>query len=114
MKESTTESFEELLIPRRDMHDVGVSRYRVYSDYKNYKLVEASSALAALAASGITRAYKIERHDPFSENIIHITIAPENIKPENIKPENQEAETAAPASAAPLSNDDVEKLLSGG
>lgn len=62
--------FEELIIPRRDMFDVTGSYYRVYSDSKNYTLVEATSALDALRNNGISKAYKIERHNPMGDNVI--------------------------------------------
>jgi hypothetical protein len=101
--------------------------------------VEAISALEALANSGITRAYKIERYKPLGANIIQMNYAtnatpeqkvaqpiaeeklavPEN--PENIEaaqdkiitPEAAAVESAPPAASEGLSNDDVEKLLNG-
>jgi|GEM_PF-1844079 len=68
----TEQVFEELYIPRKQLHDAVTLRYRVYNDARNYKLVEAGSALEALTRSGITKAYKIERHNPLGENVIQI------------------------------------------
>jgi len=68
--------FEELIIPRRDMFNIAETRYRVYFDAKNYKLIEAVSALDALRSSGISKAYKIERHNPMGDNIIQFSHQP--------------------------------------
>lgn len=69
----TTEvSFEELYIPHRELQNPSAVCYRVYRDEKNYELLEAVSALAALTQSGIEKPYKIERHNPLGNNIIHL------------------------------------------
>ncbi len=128
---NNTEPFEELFIPRRETQGDSATRYRVYTDAKNYKLVEAVSALDAITNSGVARAYKIERHNPMGENIIHINISKNQpiqraeakaivaeAAPiaEEIAPPETSAEPSIQADtppAAALSNDDVEKLLNG-
>lgn len=67
------QNFEELIIPRKDLQDIAVSRYKVYKDVKDYILVEASSALDALKKSGINSVYKVQRYDPMDENVIHMS-----------------------------------------
>lgn len=69
---NTTEPFEELLIPRKDLHISAAMIYRVYSDKKNFELIEAVSALDAMAQSKIKNVYKVERHDPMASNVIHL------------------------------------------
>lgn len=69
----TTEPFEELAIPRRDFSISSDMVYRVYKDRRNFEIVEAESALDALARSKIKNAYKIERHDPLGCNVIHLS-----------------------------------------
>ncbi len=102
MKQST-DPFEELMIPRRELHAPSVMIYRVYSDYKHFELVEAMSALDALSASKIKNIYKIERHDPLADNVIHLNqvINPmaavstkvESAPVENIQPQQHESTT---------------------
>ena len=70
---NTTESFEELIIPRKDLHISDEMIYRVYSDRKNFELIEAVSALDAMAQSKIKNVYKVERHDPMANNVIHLS-----------------------------------------
>jgi hypothetical protein len=133
----TTEPFEELPIPRRELQNPSTVLYRVYRDYKNYELVEAVSALDALSHSKIKNIYKIERHNPLGDNVIQLNQVigalggddRENISPEN-RPQTEEAakiaalpeqsvaekavEMSPPPAAqesAPLSNDDIDKLL---
>lgn len=129
------EPFEELIIPRRDIQVSTASIYRVYSDHKNFQLVEAGSALEAIAICGNKNIHKIKRHDPLGDNVIHLNqaerpiaapnqnIAVENVAPEIVAPEQAptsaepapEQIVAAQAAAAdtPLSNDDIDKLLNG-
>ncbi len=136
-----TEPFEELIIPRRELQASAAMIYRVYSDYKNFELVEAASALEALSSSKNRNVYKIQRHDPLGDNVIHLSQVMNKVSTENIVVENNfetiahsqgqgsepvmksapeeivtpEVASAAPASteAAPLSNDDIDKLLNG-
>mgnify|MGYP003392965386 CR=1 FL=1 len=135
MKQSE-EPFEELIIPRREMQISTATIYRIYSDYKNFQLVEAGSALEAIAMMGNKNVYKIKRHDPLGDNVIHLNqavrpiavqnhnIAVDNMVVENTIPvqeaaaitEVSEEQTAAASQAAaetPLSNDDIDKLLNG-
>lgn len=67
-----TEPFEELIIPRKELHDSSAVVYRVYSNSRNFELVEAVSALDALAQSKIKNVYKVKRHDPLGDNVIHL------------------------------------------
>ncbi len=100
MKQNT-EPFEELMIPRRELHAPSAMIYRVYSDYKHFELVEAMSALDALAASKIKNVYKIERHDPLADNVIHlnqvinpmaaVSAATESALVDNIQPQQHES-----------------------
>lgn len=133
-----TEPFEELFIPRRELQISTMSVYRVYSDYKHFELVEAASALEALSISKKRNVYKIQRHDPLGDNVLHLNQVmnsglSENNARENIAVENNIAPpaqaqkpevapeqivdapvaAAAAAEAAPLSNDDIDKLLNG-
>ncbi|MEK6745992.1 MAG: hypothetical protein AABY33_03060 [Pseudomonadota bacterium] len=128
------EPFEELIIPRRDMQISAATVYRIYSDYKNFQLVEAGSALEAIAMCGNQNVYKIKRHDPLGDNVIHLNqavlpiitqnqiIAVDNVVTEKAMQEPaentevSEEQTAAASQAAaetPLSNDDIDKLLNG-
>ena len=76
--------FEELMIPRRELQNNSAMRYRVYRDTKSYKLVEAISALDALTRSGISKAYKIERYNPLSDNIVHLGQVEKLLSGENV------------------------------
>lgn len=58
---SDPQPFEQLPLARAEMPVALSGQYRVYSDAKNFKLVEALSAVAALGASGLSQAFKIER-----------------------------------------------------
>ena len=131
------EPFEELFIPRRELQISTMSVYRVYSDYKHFELVEAASALDALSISKKRNVYKIQRHDPLGDNVIHLNQVMNSGSSENIAVENNIVPAAAPAQAqqpaeaapeqivdapvaaaaaaeaAPLSNDDIDKLLNG-
>lgn len=137
----TTEPFEELMIPRRELHTPSAVIYRVYRDYKNFELVEAVSALDALAVSKNKNVYKIERHNPLGDNVIHLkqvmkmfsseggdmeeNFAGSVIQQQDVPvpitipvaeeaiPEPIEKPAAAPMEDAPLSNDDIDKLLNG-
>ncbi|MEZ5691359.1 MAG: hypothetical protein R3D71_06820 [Rickettsiales bacterium] len=69
---NTTSSFEELIIPRKD---IGISSgviYRVYKDRTNFKVVEALSALDAIAQSKVKNPYKVERTDKMANSIIQL------------------------------------------
>ncbi len=120
----TTEPFEELFIPRKEMGSSDTTVYRVYSDYNNFELVEATSALDALSQCKIKKIYKVERHDPLGYNVIHFNnvmqMAAKTDVKDNLAPSKQDAvvsqaieQSPPPAAteAAPLSNDDVDKLL---
>lgn len=131
----TTEPFEELPIPRRELHNPSSVLYRIYRDHKNYELVEAVSALDALSHSKIKNIYKIERHNPLGDNVIQFNqvVGELGDDQENIAYENKmQTEDAAKITAlpeipeiektvemtqpavqesAPLSNDDIDKLL---
>lgn len=72
MKEENKEPFEELFIPRKDLHLSSAMVYRVYRDNRHYELVEAASALDAMAACKNKKIYKIQRHDPLGFNVIHL------------------------------------------
>lgn len=67
-----TEQFEELFIPRRELHISDSMIYRVYRDNRNFELIEAPSVIEALSKSKIRNAYKVERHDPMADNVIHL------------------------------------------
>lgn len=67
-----TEQFEELFIPRRELHFSDYTLYRIYRDSRSFELVEASSAIEALSKSKIRKVYKVERHDPMADNVIHL------------------------------------------
>lgn len=111
MKENT-EPFEELFIPRKELQSSSAMLYRVYSDYKNFELVEAASALDALAISKKRNVYKIQRHDPLGYNVIHLNqvmqqMFPESDIPGNNVPESfehiekQQEKVQEPVAAAP-------------
>lgn len=128
------EPFEELIIPRRDMQISAATVYRIYSDYKNFQLVEAGSALEAISMCGNQNVYKIKRHDPLGDNVIHLNQAVRPIitqnqiitvdnavaekavqeQAENTEVSEEQTAVASQAAAeAPLSNDDIDKLLNG-
>lgn len=134
------EPFEELSLPRRNLDNLSELRYRVYKDAKNYEVVEAVSALDALQKSSIAKAYKIERHNPLADNVLHLSVIRQlqGINDEDIIDshvseilqetpahhahapvsdivkaiaEHDEKVEEALADPAPLSNEDVDKLL---
>jgi hypothetical protein len=139
----TTEPFEELLIPRKDLPVSSAIIYRVYSDHKNFELIEAASALDALAGSKIRNVYKVRRHDPLGDNVIQLNriISDVSADSSSVKVEVSEVaaspqqevipsvevaplvveavesvvETSTPVSTEPaaLSNDEIDKLLNG-
>ena len=91
---NTTESFEELIIPRKDLHISDAMLYRVYSDRKNFELIEAVSALDAIGQSKIKDVYRVERHDPMANNVIHLRQVLGGLPHvENNIPENKIVET---------------------
>ncbi len=67
-----TEQFEELFIPRRELHISDSMIYRVYRDNRSFDLIEAQSVIEALSKSKIRNVYKVERHDPMADNVIHL------------------------------------------
>ncbi len=87
MKE-TAETFEELFIPRKELQSSNAMVYRVYSDYKNFELVEAASALDALAISKKRNVYKVQRHDPLGYNVIHLNQVMQQMFPASDIPGN--------------------------
>jgi hypothetical protein len=54
-------NFEQLPLARANMPVSLVGQYRIYTDHKNFTMVEAESAVGALEASGLQKAFKIER-----------------------------------------------------
>lgn len=124
----TTEAFEELVIPRKDFSISSDMVYKVYKDRHNFEVVEASSALDALARSKIKNVYKIERHNPLERNVISLEQVVKFDFGEDIVVVSEAAEATPPApqtiapnadiqsvpsEPAPLSNDDIDKLLNG-
>lgn len=107
--------FEELIIPRREMQVSTTTIYRVYSDHKNFQLVEAGSALEAMSIIGNKSVYKIKRHDPLGDNVIHLNYAMRPISAQNqnvihnVAVENVTAEAAPPVPAAPEANPEPSK-----
>ena len=102
--------FEPIKLPHKAA-SAGKSTYRVYSDTNNFKLVEAENAAAALKASGMAEARRIERFTPTMQSVLDARIFSEIAA---TPPESKPAETSAPVeqkSATPLSSDDVSKLL---
>jgi hypothetical protein len=86
--------------------------------------------LDALAASSIKNAYKVQRHDPLGDNVLHFSytmsmeaknsnqqehiekiIVPENIAQTVTEQVGAQEEIAIPTADQPLSNEDVNKLL---
>ena len=123
----TTEAFEELVIPRKDFSISSDMVYKVYKDRHNFEVVEASSALDALARSKIKNVYKIERHNPLERNVISLEQVVKFDFGEDIAVVSEAAEAtpvpqtiasnadiqSVPSEPAPLSNDDIDKLLNG-
>lgn len=129
------EQFEELVIPRRELNNLSDMRYRVYSNAAQFDIIDAVSALDALQKSGMAKAYKIERHNPLADNVLHLSEVQKLLA--NHKDEQGEAPMIAaapkaepvaqavaestqetvyispPPEAATLSNDEVSKLLNG-
>ncbi len=114
MKEENKEPFEELFIPRKDLQLSSAMVYRVYRDRKNFELVEAASALDAMAACKNKKIYKIQRHDPLGFNVIHLnqvlnqdfigSMEPEsadNYSEDQPPQKPEEPVAAAPVQAAP-------------
>lgn len=114
-----TETFETLPLPKRELPQWTASNYRVYKNVNEYVVIEASTALEAMQASGVTPVYKIER-----DGLNYITVLEPNtwktepaaeaqaIPAEAATPAAAEAAPAqAPVPETPLSNDDVNKLL---
>lgn len=106
MKEENKEPFEELFIPRKDLQLSASVVYRVYRDSRNYELVEAASALDAMAASKNKKIYKIQRHDPLGFNVIHLNQVLNQDFIGNMEPESQteysEPEAQKPVESAPV------------
>ena len=138
MKE-TAQPFEELYIPRKDFSHSSGMMYRVYKDQKNFQVVEAMSALDALAQSNVKQAYKIVRHNPMDNNVLQLnqvlnienmnvsetlsTNDSEKIAEASASVEQKIPEPASEAVSAPapepsagqgaLNNDEIDKLLNG-
>lgn len=125
---TTEEPFEELYIPHRELQNPNAVCYRVYNDSKNYELVEAFSALEALTQSKIEKPYKIERHNPLGDNVIHIKYATNILIGEGgVAPTIEKqiehtlelntpemiTEVAIATENIGLSNEEVDKLLNG-
>lgn len=110
-------------MPRKDIPQPASGSYRVYSNAKEFVVVNASSALEALQASGVQSAYKIERE---SIDYVHVlspsawsnSASAQVPVPNSVAAEAKETVFIPEATAqvskdaeAPLSNDDVNKLL---
>jgi hypothetical protein len=108
MTEQQTTPFEELDMPRKNVHGVTEQGYRVYRNVVEYMVVEATSALEALEKSGIAKPHKITRHDPLADNVLSLKIAKKLLGINVIHPENAPAAAAivppelAAAPAAPV------------
>jgi hypothetical protein len=137
---TTEEFFETLSIPRKEIANARLSRYRVYETHSEFTVVEAESAADAFAKAGIARPQRIVRDSDRLDAIVSVqdeAVAPTPVAPPASVPieppaaaepeESKEpalaaieepAEPAAPAeetaqSDAPLSDDEVNKLLQG-
>ncbi|MDE3016961.1 MAG: hypothetical protein KGI29_08610 [Pseudomonadota bacterium] len=103
--------FEALPIPRKDPARAPI-RYRVYGDATSFKLVEADNAAGALMASGLAKAWRIERYTPTSSAVLDSQIFSEvAATPPAAAATPETAEQKPPETAAPLSSEDVNKLL---
>lgn len=111
------EPFESLSLPRKDLPQQMVSRYRVYKDPENYDIIEAISALDALKASGKEEVYKVERDTLKLYNVLDRQTIINSMDPTPAG--DAPAVAAAPAAPVlptnetPLSSDQVDKLLNG-
>ncbi|MDX1974413.1 MAG: hypothetical protein SFT92_01930 [Rickettsiales bacterium] len=68
------ETFSELPFKRKALIPEHKSGYRIYRGVKDYVVVQAATAKEALELSGITDAYKIERHDMSSKSVVDESI----------------------------------------
>lgn len=101
--------FEPIKLPKKATA-AGKSTYRVYSDASNFKLVEAENAAAALKASGMAEARRIERFTPTMQSVLDARIFSEvAAKPPEAKPADAPAPTEQ--KPEPLSSEDVSQLL---
>ena len=72
MDEQNRKPFEAIGLPRRDVAEPGC-RYRVYSNADEFVLVEAQTAMEALAMAGRATAYRIMRDEPLSRTLLDVT-----------------------------------------
>ena len=93
------ELFQSLMLPKREVPDARVPKYRIFTDRKHYITVEAENAQDALTKSGINNAHHIEFYGILLKNVI---------MPDT--PDHEEPPAAA-AEQPPLSNADIDKLL---
>lgn len=62
--------FEQLPMPRREVPQLVVCKYRIYTDAATFTIVEAATALQAMEVAGVKNAYKVLREDPMAANLI--------------------------------------------
>jgi hypothetical protein len=86
-KDITPDMFKDIDFPHRDIPDINVSKYRIYSDHKHFILVEADNAQSAIELSGIRKPVRVLRDSIYLQNVLVLAgiTTRANVEPE-LKP----------------------------
>lgn len=133
----SSETFRSFQLPRKEMHDLDITRYRVYSTLHEYVIIIADSAAEAMQRARFVSPYKVVREFPLYRTLLSpdwiglgdeeatdiVKNVPSSIVPDeplleiSAAPETdkllQDQPTAAVEPEAKLSQDEINKLLEG-
>ena len=131
----TSQIFSSFQLPRKEMHDLDITRYRVYSTRREYMLIVADSAAEAMQRARMVSPFKVVREFPLYCTLLSpdwiglvedeaadvvkssaSSAAPELPAEISVAPEPDTMAQEQPAAAEPaakLSQDEINKLLEG-
>lgn len=69
-KDITPDMFKDIDFPQRDIPDIHVSKYRVYTDHNHFTLVAADSAQTAIELSGVKNPVRVLRDSIHLQNVM--------------------------------------------
>jgi hypothetical protein len=69
-KDITPDMFKDIDFPQRDIPDINVSKYRVYTDHNHFTLVAADSAQTAIELSGVKNPVRVLRDSIHLQNVM--------------------------------------------
>lgn len=117
-------SFSSFQMPRKEMHDLDVTRYRVYRTASEYVMVAADSAAEAMQKAGVVGPLKVQREFPLYRTLLTPdwigvgggdegkTSLPSAAPPESALDEKALEQSTVPVASAPDAGDQADAPLS--